>query len=93
MQLFRQKPFDRLQKLVDNTLMACWMRWGMQAKELRIDHNLMIEAFGSPNDTALAGLPVRAIPLEYGRDYILLVVPLQGVPVGVLPDGTVERIA
>lgn len=93
MRLFRPEAHQRLQKMVDVALISCRQRWGMQAKELRIDHNLMIDTFGNQADTTFAGLPVRAIPLEYGRDYVLLVVPLQGVPAGMLPDGTIERIA
>lgn len=92
MRLFRAEEREQFQKMVDALLLTC-RRWGVQPKTLRADHNLMIDTFGSQGDTTFAGLPVQAIPLEYGRDYVLLVVPLQGVPVGMLPDGTIERIA
>lgn len=77
--------------MVDVALISCRQRWGMQAKELRIDHNLMIDTFGNQADTTFAGLPVRAIPLEYGRDHIMVMQCESGY-VGLYVDGRTERV-
>ena len=88
----RAEALGRFRQAVEPVFAAC-QRWGLTPLVMYVDHNLLIDVFGNAEARQAYGLPVKALPLEYGWDHLVRVECDREHSVTLDASGRIERLA